>query len=1462
MAKTTRNFVRGKMNKELDERIVPNGEYIDALNIRMGSTENDDAGVVENAKGNVQLTAIQYEGNQLSDDALCIGAFEDGARETIYWMIHDPSFVSSPTGKLDLIVSYNTVSSTIIYHVISIDDGDGADTTLNFNPQYLVNSINMVENLLFFTDAFNQPRRIDVEHTYGAPVASVDGFTAEEVLVIRKPPNTSPSVGLSQTDQDQDFLSERYICFGYRWRYANNEYSATSQFSAPAFTPSVFDFSNDNFLNEGMVNLFNMAEVTVKTGNNLVVGIDLLFKEADNSIIRVIERLDKDILGIPDNSDYTFSFTNSKIATILPDSEILRLYDNVPRTAVAQTLMGNRIHYSNYVEGNNLIDISGNETRITYIASLVSSKVQTLSIPSSTSTGDYTFGGAVSVFNSVSTFDLDGADLKEGSIISFEFTFSNTTAFTLDPISTPTPAPASVSSFARTFIFTLPQDYSSVYDLATSQQFLDAVGTSLNILPVYDAINPTSCDGNTFTDLFNCAFQETLGVYAKYESGIGSGQEPIEIVSSIGDTEISFQFPAMRWVDNVALPAFNVYSYMSATEINCIFTTPSSVRSLHSNRGYEMSIVYMDEFKRATTDLVSPSNTIYVPCENSDLKNQARITIPTTQIAPSWAKTYKFGIKPDRDGYQTVMSNTFVRSSDGNDVYFLLQGENAAKVDVGDRLIVKKDSDGRVGSCKTVTVLEKEAKEAGFLSSEVPQGVYMKVKTGSLSLIEFEQGVVDYTLINKVSSPNNPTPNFPQVNQPMNYTAGFGTDFTVPTGAKIDFEISFNRGGYPDDSSWNVDYLIKKFLTSTSNYNNMYDWFVGDNVDTQMQQGLNLTDSALSPTIFFDPTVATSLFTTAPVINAQPNIIWMQFARIGAGDGQLYLLIRGVQGFGSNNQSYISCKFTVNRYDSTVVFETEPLDSIPDLFYESDECFDIDSNGQHMGNVQDQNIGIGQPAIIDTSFFNCFAFGNGVESYRVRDSVAGKIFNLGNRATQTAGKDYREVHRFADITYSGVYNQESNVNKLNEFNLGLLNFKPLEQSFGATQVLQGRKTDILVIQEDKISYVLAGKNLLSDSSGGGTLTSVPEVLGQQIAREEEYGISENPESFIKWGESFFFTDMKRGAVIKLTGNGQGQSLELVSDTGMKTWFRDLAIDSFNTQKLGGYDPYTNEYVLSSNDKELPVNQVNLNCGSIQTYFIESGSVLTYTVNIGEAIGSVDIDYSFIPDGSVNVTAVWDGNTYQTGVVTTSGTLTFNKNSSRPTTVEVSILAQEDTTLEVVVGCPRGLGISVIEVCVTNLDNSGKLIHNEFMFMEGVYNSPTQSNQIQFDNEPLNPIVSQYQVTTGFMGEGVIPPYGSTVRVFSNKIANDNYNFNSGDNLRWFYSNVLYENNQTDISALLAASTDITPIVNSGDANYGDFSMPLTSALHLYIIYDYRKKNTTTNLCYNATNADDACCRCF
>ena len=46
--KLQNNFVKGRMNKDADERLVPKGEYTDALNIRVSNTAGSDVYAVEN----------------------------------------------------------------------------------------------------------------------------------------------------------------------------------------------------------------------------------------------------------------------------------------------------------------------------------------------------------------------------------------------------------------------------------------------------------------------------------------------------------------------------------------------------------------------------------------------------------------------------------------------------------------------------------------------------------------------------------------------------------------------------------------------------------------------------------------------------------------------------------------------------------------------------------------------------------------------------------------------------------------------------------------------------------------------------------------------------------------------------------------------------------------------------------------------------------------------------------------------------------------------------------------------------------------------------------------------------------------------------------------------------------------------------------------------------------------------
>ena len=1469
MAKLTRNFVAGRMNKVIDERLLPEGEYIDAMNVRMGSTENSEVGVIENTKGNLPLTNLTYiNGTLLSTNARCIGAIEDSANEAIYWFVHDPTFPVGATGKLDMIVSFNVSTGILTYHVISINDGGNVNTTLNFNPNYLITGVDLLDNkLLFFTDDYNAPRVIDVTVNYPNPVANIDAVSAESLLVIKKPPVQAPGVQPIVTNGQENYLDTRFICFAYRYKYSNGEYSATSQWSAPAFVPRPFSFSVESFLNEGMTNFCNSAIITYNSGGPLVVGIDLLFKKADGNIIRVIEKLDKSILGIPNNSNQQYTFTNSKIFTVLSEAELLRLYDNVPRFAKAQTIMGNRLMYGNYVEGYDLVDSTGAPVKFEYTVDLVSVPIGVTDIDDGLQSGNYTINGSVNVANSVVTIDLAGQSLIAGSAINLDLVIAHA-QFTGQ-----TPFPTETTDDVRlNFAFFLSTNYTSVYQLATSIEFQNAVGTIANIQPIANA-----CNGTTFTDAFNCAIPQNLDAFIKSGSGISAVGQPLGIVTSPASSLIGLQLPAMRYVDNLTTPTQTFFEYYDISLAEATFQEIANTQSLHSNRDYEIGIVYMDDFNRATTALVSPNNTEHIPCGLSASKNSIKVTIPATQKPPAWAKRYKFVIKPDQENYETIYCSIFFEDPETNNAYFLLEGENARKVEAGDRLIVKADSSGPTTTCVYATVLEKSSQSSGFIEipSEldptvlipVPAGVYAKINPNSFNIVQDELAIIAPGKIT-VTSPRGST--YPKLYYPMNRfdtATSAWVDYDVPAGSRIVLSIKQTRGGVGDACEERRNFL-EKTLISGNAYDNMYDWFVGENVEQFLNDGARFAGAgACIPDNEFVPGITN----TAGDLPTDLCINYYRFYR-NSSTNQLQLMVTGTLpctgiGYPNSRASVVEVNITVFRSDKTIIFETEPSDALPDVFFENEMSFAI-VNGSHQGNIQNQNIGAGTPAIIDTKFFNCFAFGNGAESYKIRDSAVGASFNLGNRVTSVSAQDYKEADRFADITYSGVYSAESNVNKLNEFNLGLLNYKVCEPSFGDINLMDGRQTDILVLQEDKISYVLASKNLISDSTGGGVIASVPEVLGNQIARVEKYGISFNPESYVQWGYDRFFTDVKRGAVLQLRGDSAGSDqLIVISEAGMRTWFRDTFNESYATQKLGGFDPYMNEYVLSSNERELPLNPECLNCGISQTFNLstvgeEQGSV-EYCVDLGPNVGSTNVTYTVnaISSGaSFEIEVEYDGNTATTGEVSASGVLTFNKDNVSVETSNITITYTGDITLTVLAECCGAIPLTIVQVVVTNDYNGGDTIHTEYRFVDGTYTSPLQSALTIFSSGTETPLVSRYGVTSGPIGAGAFPPAGSTLRMIANKLSTDTFVFNPAtDKFKYHTSDTLYANNSGAITTLLGLATTATPNQGTAGNNYAEFTVPALQD-YLYLIWDFRA-STSVTLCYSDESTVDACCGC-
>jgi hypothetical protein len=292
--------------------------------------------------------------------------------------------------------------------------------------------------------------------------------------------------------------------------------------------------------------------------------------------------------------------------------------------------------------------------------------------------------------------------------------------------------------------------------------------------------------------------------------------------------------------------------------------------------------------------------------------------------------------------------------------------------------------------------------------------------------------------------------------------------------------------------------------------------------------------------------------------------------------------------------------------------------------------FDVDQTVSNSAKIQINN------TEIDNSDFNAWSYNNALETYRIRDDFNKPTLEYSLRAMATVD-EYKRKSSKNSICYSGTYGENTNINRLNEFNLSNANFKYLDSEYGSIQKLHARDTNLVVFQEDKVSEVLYGKNLLSDSVGGGSIVSIQEVLGSQVAYPGEWGISLNPESFSKFGTDIYFSDSKRGIVLQMSGD----QVSRISDNFMTDYFRDLMMSSQYTQKLGAYDPHNNLYTLSSNDISVSACRLELNRLSRVINYNTNGNLIdlfTITTDGAWDIELVDIGWGtnwvsgFTPNG--------------------------------------------------------------------------------------------------------------------------------------------------------------------------------------------------------------------------------------
>ena len=192
-------FIKGKMNKDLDERIVPNGEYRDALNVQISTSDGSDIGVMQNVLGNKLAydSAINIAGGK------CIGSVADTENNKIYWFIAGTS--------VDAIAEYD--ESTRLVSPVLVSVKTPTVNVLKFDKSKLITGVNIIDGLLFFTDNNSEPKKINIEdckegsedfstHT---KLIKYDGteynFEEKDITVIKCGPTEAPALTIASTNR-------------------------------------------------------------------------------------------------------------------------------------------------------------------------------------------------------------------------------------------------------------------------------------------------------------------------------------------------------------------------------------------------------------------------------------------------------------------------------------------------------------------------------------------------------------------------------------------------------------------------------------------------------------------------------------------------------------------------------------------------------------------------------------------------------------------------------------------------------------------------------------------------------------------------------------------------------------------------------------------------------------------------------------------------------------------------------------------------------------------------------------------------------------------------------------------------------------------------------------------------------------------------------------------------------------
>ena len=1230
MPKLAHNFVQGKMNKDLDERLVPNGQYRDALNIQISTSEGSDVGAVENILGNTKqikkTASINWEANFALTNPTCIGAARDALNDKIYW------FITSDNG--DAILEYDQATSFIVPVIVDTR----LTSVLNFNKLYTITGINILDGMLFWTDDFNEPRKLNIADYKAASDAVIltgrldqtteiynRDFLASDITVIKPSPKqaiditakstktaanpergvgvTPVSVFLNLTDSNSYPLStgDTVVSTGTIIPFIAPSSVFNNQDVRLSHTAIRSDGTKIKY--EAVATMssltageqpgeFNGATFTIKSVSSDVPDAtlewDLLLIESEPIFKNDFPRF-----------SYRWKYVDGEYSTYAPFSEAAF----VPA------------HYDYEPENGYNLGMSDNIRKITLTFpsdayALPPKDVKEIEIlyKGVSSNNIYVLDTHLTSDGTLSTFDIEKRLLgpvieslqllrfydnvprkaKSQEIIANRVVYGNYLHnYTLGDVAT-------ITASTTASNFTTAQKYygqSSVKSERTYQigvSFLDEYNRESPVFTNKEAaIEVALKDADKINKISASTAMTTVPSWAEYYKYYVKEASPeyynliLDRFYDAADGNIWLSFPSAernKIAEGDFLTLKKAHGANESISIDNKYKVidiendaPDFIRNVNKAVArVEIKVVTAADFQGAHLDFEGPTpgnHAFFV--ESLEGGNSVKFRTLAGDKTSALYKIRSGGAYGDADsssGDKKYHIRLVDEGFNSDDSWLTTLGNNTLL-----EIIVYENSNELLPEFQGKFFV-KVPKNASF-QSDIAARIGLSQYVTAL-----EKSKVEDDLDPVTTSETKARMAFGNTFETLTFNPNY------PSNATDTFDLHIYNGWVDDNNS-----SIRRDLargTAGEIFDNID---VGSrirfkNTDGDLGEVYNVTNVAVTPE-FPESANGISYSFERKVITVDRDFN----DSLGTNPSELELqIVDAIEG-------------SVNATTNPAVFETEPIEVADiDIYYEATDALAISG----LGNT------------VDLDFKNCYSFGNGVESDRIKDDFNAPLLGKGVRVSTVLKEPYEEERRYNGLIFSGIVNSRSGINNSNQFTTAINITKDLPNTYGSIQKLHARDTDLIALCEDKIFKILANKDALFNADGNTNITSSNNVLGQTIPFAGEFGISKNPETFASYGFRAYFTDKSRGTVIRLSRDG----ITEIAEKGMSDYFEDK-FKSHTGAIRGSYDELSSSYNVTFYNDESVSFKESVNGWNTRLSFAPEAAISLnneyYTIKDGE-----------------------------------------------------------------------------------------------------------------------------------------------------------------------------------------------------------------------------------------------------